>query len=98
MMKRLPRPATEKWKDGVWDVEPFEQDGAALIFFAPKGIDYQTSHEKDEFYFIISGTGKLNVGDVSYAFAPGDAFFVPKGIDHNFTEFTEDFSTWAVFV
>ncbi len=97
MMKRLPLPATEKWKEGVWDIEPFEKDGVKLIFFAPKNRDYQTSHEEDEFYFIISGTGRIHIAENSYGFEPGDAFFVPRGVEHRFTEFTEDFSTWAVF-
>lgn len=96
-MKKLPLPATEKWKEGVWDHEPFEKDGVKLIFFSPKNTDYQTSHEEDEFYFIISGSGKLKIGENTYSFAAGDAFFVPSGTFHNFTEFSDDFSTWAVF-
>lgn len=97
MMKRLPLPATEKWKEGVWDIEPFEKGGVKLIFFAPRNKDYQTSHEEDEFYFIISGTGRIRIGENTFAFEPGDVFFVPKGIPHNFTEFSDDFATWAVF-
>ncbi len=96
-MKKLPLPATEKWKDGVWDVEPFEKDGVSLIYFAPKNRDYQTEHDKDEFYFIVSGTGKLRIGETSYLFEPGDAFYVPAGVSHNFSDFSEDFATWAVF-
>ena len=97
LMKKLPLPATEKWKEGVWDVEPFERNGVKLIYFAPKNHDYQTDHEEDEFYFIISGSGKLRIGETTYSFESGDAFFVPAGVRHNFTEFTDDFATWAVF-
>lgn len=97
MMKRLPLPATEKWKEGVWDIEPFEKGGVKLIFFAPRNKDYQTTHDEDEFYFIISGSGRIQIGESSFSFVPGDAFFVPAGVPHNFTEFTEDFATWAVF-
>ena len=96
-MKKLPLPATKKWKEGVWDIEPFEKDGVKLIFFAPKNKDYQTIHEEDEFYFIIRGTGRIRIAENSFPFAPGDAFFVSKGVKHCFTEFSEDFATWAVF-
>ena len=97
MLKKLPLPATGKWKDGVWDIEPYEKDGVRLIFFSPKGTDYQTSHEEEEFYFIIRGSGKLRIGDNTFSFGPGDAFYVPAGVEHNFVEFSEDFATWAVF-
>ena len=97
LMKKLPLPATEKWKEGVWDVEPFENGSVKLIFFAPRGTDYQTEHDKEEFYFIISGSGKVLIDGNTYPFAPGDAFYVPAGTHHNFIEFTDDFATWAVF-
>lgn len=96
LMKKLPLPATGKWKEGVWDLEPFEKEGVKLIFFSPRGTDYQTVHDQDEFYFVIRGNGKLVIDGNAFAFAPGDAFYVPAGTNHNFTEFTEDFATWAV--
>ena len=97
MVKRLPLPATDKWKDGVWDIEPFSEWGAKLVFFAPKGIDYQTSHDEDEFYFIARGSGKLVIGDETFDFAVGDAFYVEANVPHHFEEFSDDFATWAVF-
>ena len=62
-LSQLPLPPNDKWKDGVWDVEPFSRNGVSLVFFAPRGTDYQTSHEKDEFYFVVRGSGELVVGD-----------------------------------
>ena len=97
MMKRLPLPATEKWKDGVWDVEPFSEWGAKIVFFAPRGIDYQSSHDEDEFYFIARGSGKLIIGDEEFDCSPGDAFYVGANVMHHFEEFSDDFATWAVF-
>ena len=96
-LTKLPLPAIEKWKDGVWDVEPFEKEGVKLVFFAPRGVDYQTFHDKDEFYFIARGFGKLVIGDEKFDFTAGDTFFVAAKVPHRFEEFSEDFATWAVF-
>ena len=96
-LSKLPLPANEKWRDGVWDLEPFEKDGVKLVFFAPRGTDYQTSHEEDEFYFIVRGSGKLVIAEETKEFAAGDVFFVPAGVPHHFENFTDDFATWAIF-
>lgn len=94
---RLPLPANDKWKDGVWDLEPFEKDEVKLVFFAPSGTDYQTFHDEDEFYFIARGSGKLVIADEIFDCTAGDAFFVAAKVPHHFENFTEDFATWAIF-
>lgn len=96
-LNNLPLSANEKWKDGVWDVEPFKKNGVKLVFFAPKRVDYQTSHDEDEFYFIARGSGKIVIGEDAFDFVTGDAFFVAAGLPHHFEDFTDDFATWAVF-
>jgi mannose-6-phosphate isomerase-like protein (cupin superfamily) len=97
MLARLPLPANEKWKEGVWDVEPFEKDGVSLVFFAPRGYDYQTSHDKDEFYFIVRGSGEIVIDGELEAFESGDVFFVARNVEHRFENFSDDFATWAIF-
>lgn len=97
-LKQLPLPPTDKWKDGVWDVEPFEKDGVKLVFFAPRGTDHQTSHDEDEFYFIARGSGELVIAGERHSCSAGDAFFVRAEVEHRFENFTEDFATWAVFI
>ena len=97
LLAKLPLAANEKWAEGVWDVEPFKKGNVSLVFFAPRGTDQQTAHDEDEFYFIISGTGGLVIGDVRRTFVVGDAFFVAARIPHHFENFTDDFATWAVF-
>lgn len=97
MFAKLPFSANEKWKNGVWDVECFRQGNVSMIFFAPKIKDYQTFHEEDEFYFIVSGKGELIIDKERFSCESGDAFFVPKLVEHHFENFTEDFATWAVF-
>ncbi len=93
----LPLAANDKWKDGIWDVEPFEKDGIKLVFFAPRGKDYQTFHEEDEFYFIARGSGELIIDEAVNVFEAGDVFFVAAKVPHRFVNFSDDFATWAVF-
>ena len=97
MLEKLPLPADEKWKEGVWDIEPFEKNDVRLIFFAPKNKDYQTFHEEDEFYFIVRGTGELIIDGKRSECETGDAFFVPAKVEHRFENFSEDFAVWAIF-
>lgn len=97
MLAKLPLPANEKWKQGVWDIEPFEKAGVRLVFFAPRPTDYQTFHDEDEFYFIASGSGEIVIGEERLNFKAGDAFFVAAKVEHRFENFTDDFATWAIF-
>jgi mannose-6-phosphate isomerase-like protein (cupin superfamily) len=97
MLAKLPLPANEKWKEGVWDVEPFKKGRVSLVFFAPKNRDYQTFHEEDEFYFIVSGRSELVIAEERFSCETGDTFFVPARVEHHFENFTDDFATWAVF-
>lgn len=93
----LPLPPDEKWTEGVWDVQPFEKNGVRLVFFAPKGVDQQSAHNEDEFYFVVKGKGLLVIGDEQFNFDAGDAFFVAAGKPHRFEQFSDDFAVWAVF-
>ena len=96
-LEKLPLPADEKWKDGVFDIEVFEKKNTKLIFYAPRGTDYQNFHEEDEFYFIARGAGEIIIDGERFKFETGDAFFVPAKTEHHFENFTEDFATWAIF-
>ena len=96
-LEKLPLPANEKWKNGVFDVEPFKRRNVTLVFFAPRGRDYQTFHDEDEFYFIARGSGELIIESERFKCETGDAFFVPAKKEHHFENFTEDFATWAIF-
>lgn len=96
-LAKLPLSATEKWKDGVYDLEPFKKSHVTLVFFAPKGKDHQTFHDEDEFYFIARGIGTLIIDGKATAFTAGDAFFVPANVPHHFEDFSDDFATWAIF-
>lgn len=96
-LKQLPLPATEKWPQGVWDIEAFKHGSMSLILFAPQGNDYQTPHDQDELYIVVSGTGILESGGVPHQFKTGDVLFVPAKKAHRFIEFSSDIQMWAVF-
>lgn len=49
-----------------------------------KDVDH--THEMDELYYIISGSGKVAVGDKTYAFKDGEMIFVEEGKEHEFYE------------
>jgi quercetin dioxygenase-like cupin family protein len=65
--------------------------------YAPRGIDDQTPHTRDELYFVMAGTGWFVNGSDRHRFAPGDVLFVPAGVEHRFEEFSDDLALWVVF-
>lgn len=77
---------------------PVLEHGAMLLkLYRPHGTDAQTPHTRDELYFVASGTGWFVNGPRRHRFAPGDALFVPAGVEHRFEDFSGDFAVWVVF-
>lgn len=68
-----------------------------LRFYAPRGHDPQTPHERDELYIVASGKGIFVCGNRRVRFAPGDALFVAAGEPHRFEDFSADFGVWVMF-
>jgi mannose-6-phosphate isomerase-like protein (cupin superfamily) len=68
-----------------------------LGYYSPVGVDPQQPHEQDEIYVIVTGTGRFLCGLDESEFGPGDALFVPAGVEHRFVDFTEDTEMWVVF-
>jgi mannose-6-phosphate isomerase-like protein (cupin superfamily) len=93
----LPLPATTSWPEGVWDKTLFEHGTMSVIVFAPRGRDYQTSHEQDELYIVMKGSGSLLIEDTPVPFTQGDVLFVPARRQHRFVDFSQDLVTWAIF-
>ncbi|MFL0805301.1 MAG: cupin domain-containing protein [Agarilytica sp.] len=96
-LKQLPLPATDKWPEGVWDIEAFRHGSMSLVLFTPEGRDYQTPHDQDELYIVLSGNGVLDIEGVAHRFSDGDVLFVPAEKTHRFTEFSQGIKMWAVF-
>ena len=65
--------------------------------YAPRGHDPQSPHSRDELYFVVSGSGEFVNGPNRHPFGPGDALFVPAGVEHRFEDFTDDLVVWVVF-
>lgn len=68
-----------------------------LGLYAPRGIDDQTPHTRDEIYVVMEGRGWFVNGPKRHRFAKGDALFVPAGVEHRFEEFSDDLALWVVF-
>ncbi len=72
--------------------------GSMIVeYYAPRGVDRQTPHTRDELYVVIAGRGTFQNGATGHPFGPGDVLFVAAGVNHRFAEFTDDFATWVIF-
>lgn len=94
---QLPLPATEKWPEGVCDIEALRHGSMSLVYFAPSGKDYQSTHDQDELYIILKGQGVIEIEGDRTEFREGDALFVPAGKRHSFVQYEAGTEMWAVF-
>lgn len=84
--------------EGKRFVELFAHGTLTVELYAPRGLDGQTPHARDEVYVIANGSGTFRAGDFpDIKFGPGDVLFVAAGVEHRFKEFTDDFATWVFF-
>jgi len=56
-----------------------------------------SSHERDEVYVVLRGSGVLFHDGQRDAFQAGDLMYVAAGIEHRFEDFSEDLEVWVVF-
>ncbi len=75
----------------------FEHGTLDIEIYAPRGIDPQTPHMRDEIYVVVAGSGEFVNGGVRTKFQAGDILFVPATVEHRFENFTDDFATWVMF-
>lgn len=78
-------------------VVAFEHGTLSVGMYAPRGVDTQTPHRRDEVYVIVRGEGAFVNGPDRRRFGPGDLLFVPAGVEHRFEDFTDDLAVWVVF-
>ncbi len=75
----------------------FERGDLEIEIYAPRGVDPQGPHDRDEVYLISSGSGVFRRGEDTVAFNTGDFLFVAAHVPHKFESFSDDFSTWVIF-
>ena len=88
---QLPGPKGERF------VELFRHGSLSVELYAPRGVDPQGPHTRDEVYAVVRGNGWFRNGDDRHRFGPGDVLFVPAGVVHRFEEFTDDMMVWVFF-
>jgi mannose-6-phosphate isomerase-like protein (cupin superfamily) len=77
--------------------ELFRHGTLTVEIYAPKGVDLQQPHTRDELYIVAAGRGWFVVGGQRFEFSPGDALFAGAGEVHRFEDFTDDLLVWVVF-
>jgi mannose-6-phosphate isomerase-like protein (cupin superfamily) len=83
--------------DGKPFVVAHEHGSLSVELYAPRGIDAQTPHRRDEEYVVIRGEGSFVNGPERHRFGPGDLLFVPAGVEHRFEDISDDLAVWVVF-
>ena len=90
-ISRLPTP------DGKRFATIFEHGTLLIEIYAPRGVDPQQPHTRDEIYFVATGSGEYICGDKRTTFAPTDLLFAAAGVVHRFENFTDDLVVWVLF-
>jgi mannose-6-phosphate isomerase-like protein (cupin superfamily) len=83
--------------DGKRSVAVFEHGTLQVKLYAPRGIDPQQPHTRDEAYVVARGTGWFVNGERRHRFGPHDVLFVKAGVVHRFEEFGDDLLVWVCF-
>lgn len=78
-------------------VELFRHGTLQVKVYAPRGVDNQTPHKRDEAYVVLRGEGEFVSEAGRKRFAAGDFIFAPAGVPHRFENFSSDFAVWVFF-
>jgi mannose-6-phosphate isomerase-like protein (cupin superfamily) len=68
-----------------------------LYVLAAGEPDLQKPHTEDEVYYVISGSGRVTVGDDVRDVRPGSIVFVAATVPHRFHDITEDLTLFVAF-
>lgn len=83
--------------DGKPFILAYEHGSLSVELYAPRGVDAQTPHRRDEVYVVVRGEAWFVNGPDRHHFGPGDLLFVRAGVEHRFEEFTDDLAVWVMF-
>jgi mannose-6-phosphate isomerase-like protein (cupin superfamily) len=75
-----------------FDVLNKEYFDVELKRYSPEreGRDSDHTHDMDELYYVISGSGKVSVGDTTHSIQEGEMIFVESGERHEFFDREEE--------
>ena len=74
-----------------------DRHGVEIEYYAPRGIDPQTPHDRDELYVIASGAASFSSAAGKREVTAGDLIFVPAQEVHRFEDIGAGFAAWVVF-
>jgi len=60
-------------------------------------VDAQSPHTEDEVYVVMSGRGRLRMGDDDVAVGPGSVMFVAAAVEHRFHDIEERLEILVAF-
>jgi mannose-6-phosphate isomerase-like protein (cupin superfamily) len=75
----------------------FEHGSLVVEIYAPRGMDPQNPHTRDEVYFVAAGSGDFVCGENRQSFQPTDLLFAAAGVTHRFENFTAGLTVWVLF-
>ena len=90
-LSRLPGPNGERF------ATVFEHGTLLVEIYAPRGVDPQKPHTRDEVYIVARGSGEFVNGESREPFGPNDFLFAPAGVEHRFENFSDDLLVWVMF-
>jgi mannose-6-phosphate isomerase-like protein (cupin superfamily) len=68
-----------------------------LYVLAPDQPDLQQPHTEDEVYYVVSGRGRITVGDEVRDVQEGSVVFVAAGVPHRFHDISEELTLLVAF-
>ncbi|AFZ68201.1 cupin domain-containing protein [Deinococcus peraridilitoris] len=90
-LQRLPGQGGERF------ATVFERGSLSVEVYAPRGVDRQTPHTRDEVYIVACGQGHFECNGERVSFQAGDFLFAPAFAPHRFVDFTDDLVVWVLF-
>jgi len=75
----------------------FPDLSVGLYVLAPGQPDLQQPHTEDEVYYVVSGSGRVTVGDEERDVREGSVVFVAAGVPHTFHDITSELTLFVAF-
>ena len=75
---------------GYVDFLASEKLSVGLAVWPAGSADRQQPHREDEVYYVISGRGRIRVGEEDRAVRSGSLVFVAAGVEHRFHDIEDD--------